>query len=411
MFKDGCLQRRRPRRVRKSTKQRKLELKEKRERKRRLSEDESEEEEDGYGLVLWRWREDDALEYLLVRSETQDGKFVWRPPCALVEDEEEGMEVAIQKAVRSVGASALSFRDDSSFEHLCKITRTPPKSEKVHEGTSTRRIKFFHAMVSGTPIDVKENEIEWLCVEEACERVRFPEWRQLIRASHEHISKRFCKTPFGVGHLIKTSGIRCVRCDWGDVFLGEQERKMNKKEKKRKPKKNTPVCKTFSQTGSCSYGSKCKFSHTKRVVQIPQTTFHLKKKRSKKKNLSCFACGSKTLSEQDFSKTQLLLDLNLRRCRSCIAKSKQGKSVESEEDPRTWNRDRIVRWARHECFTEAQAESIASYASRGHKLLQISGKALKNKIKGFRTSDSETAAEDRKRLRDLIEKLRASCVL
>ena len=69
-----------------------------------------------------------------------------------------------------------------------------------------------------------------------------------------------------------------------------------------------------------------------------------------------------------------------------------------------------MRWATSQDFTPAQAESIASYASRGHKLLQISGKALKNKIRGFRTGDAETAVEDRKRLRDLIEKLRASVV-
>ena len=51
MYKDGCLQKPRPRRVRKSTKQRKLELKERRERKRRLSEEcvePSEERIDGY---------------------------------------------------------------------------------------------------------------------------------------------------------------------------------------------------------------------------------------------------------------------------------------------------------------------------------------------------------------------------
>ena len=51
MYKDGCLQKPRPRRVRKSTKQRKLELKERRERKRRLSEEIERSEErriDGY---------------------------------------------------------------------------------------------------------------------------------------------------------------------------------------------------------------------------------------------------------------------------------------------------------------------------------------------------------------------------
>ena len=362
-----------------------------------------------YGLVLWRWR--DELEYLLLRSETEEGKVMWRPPCALVE---ECKEDTIRKALSGL-APTLSFRDDSSFEHVCKITRTPPKSSKEEvrscrsEGTTTLRYVFFHAMVCG--VLTEKNEIDWLGADEACERARYPEWRQLIRASHEHISKQFHKTPFGVGVMIKKDGTRFVCCDWGDVYLGEQERKKKKKKKdKRKPKKNAPICKTFSQTGSCSYGSKCRFSHTKQVVQIPQTTFHLKKKESKKKNLPCFACGSTTLSEKDFSKTQLLLDSNLRRCRACIAKSKQGKSVESEDDPRTWNRDRIVCWATSQDFTPAQAESIASYASRGHKLLQISGKALKNKIRGFRTGDAETAVEDRKRLRDLIEKLRASVV-
>ena len=56
MYKDGCLQKPRPRRVRKSTKQRKLELKERRERKRRLSEEEpSEERIDGYVFTFLRY--------------------------------------------------------------------------------------------------------------------------------------------------------------------------------------------------------------------------------------------------------------------------------------------------------------------------------------------------------------------
>ena len=361
---------------------------------------------------MWRWRDEKVgPEYLLVNATDDMGKVSWRPPCVHDVDEEDDL---IQVFKESVGASALSFIDDDlSFKHVCKITRTPSKSTKEESsnrssGTFTRRVEFFHAMVQGILIRNKhDDEIDWLCVDDACERARYPEWRQLIRAAHQHITKQFYMTPYGVGVMTEDGGNRFVRCDWGgDIFLGKQDKKKIKKKKKKK--NSDPICKTFSQTGSCSYGFKCRFSHNKKMIQTPQTTFHLNIKNKKKlfKNLCCFACKSRILTEKDFSKTQLLLESNLRRCRQCIAKSKQGESCELEDDPRTWNRDRIVRWAMSEHFTKAQSESIASFASRGHKLLQISGKALKNKIKGFRTGDSETAVEDRKRLRDLIEKLK-----
>eukprot|EP00939_MAST-03C_sp_MAST-3C-sp1_P002643 g2643.t1 len=52
--------------------------------------------------------------------------------------------------------------------------------------------------------------------------------------------------------------------------------------------------------------------------------------------------------------------------------------------------------------------ALAKSTPHGYQLLQLSGKTLKQKVVGFRSCDGDSAINDRKRLQDLIRRLRVS---
>lgn len=149
----------------------------------------------------------------------------------------------------------------------------------------------------------------------------------------------------------------------------------------------------------------------KEARRKPQKTFHIRK--SDIVSADCFACGKKGLLRSEFSNTQLLRPETLRRCRKCVVRAKKdghGDTSETPRDPRLWQKQAVERWLLDLNFSAAQTSALLAIAPHGYQLLDLSGKTLKNKVRGFRSADGPAAVDDRKRLQDCIHKLRETII-
>ena len=63
-----------------------------------------------------------------------------------------------------------------------------------------------------------------------------------------------------------------------DNYSGELSKNFIESEKKKDPKYKTELCKTFSETGKCPYGFKCRFAHGKEELLSKIINSNYKKK-------------------------------------------------------------------------------------------------------------------------------------
>ena len=67
-----------------------------------------------------------------------------------------------------------------------------------------------------------------------------------------------------------------------DNYSGELSKNFIESEKKKDPKYKTELCKTFTETGKCPYGYKCRFAHGKEELNSKNLNLNYKKKKCKK---------------------------------------------------------------------------------------------------------------------------------
>jgi len=422
-YKDGNLPRRRKRRVRKSGKERRSQLKENRKKKNdACGGDEERSNETPRGCVVWTDEEDGSEtnrvnpRYLVLStglSSISSRDIRWSPPFEHSMVFRNAWERKQEEESRDASRKILQFR------HTCVVRRSVTRIE--NEEKRDRQIcelnTYFEYFTLRRSKEADEQQ-RWLPLSEASDAVRFPELRQLLRSAHEFIVKEYRRTYFGVGRVVDLVSLDgsspstfITRLSWATVYGPAEERTSVVSEQKRASETKTrkdgrPICRSFRRDGTCAYGNLCRFSHNK-GPPTPTLSFHVSRTDAASKSvINCFVCGDQP--KKSFSKSQLVLEKGLRRCRTCVANAKRGIYSADTTDPRNWSKENISTWMLMHTFSELQIESVTRETPHGHKFLTLSGKVLKKRIRGFRNADGGDAIVDRKRFQKLLLNLRES---